>query len=174
MRYTADPQVVVQQPGTTDPLKQVENFLAVAEAPQEGRNGPNVQPICANGQQMAGNALQLSHEHTDIVQTRWQVCEPHELFHGQYIAQLLAHSADIVHTVSIGNHLRIGHRFSVFFEAAVQIPNMRPDVLHQLSVQRKLQPQHAVSTGMLRSHLQDEVITLPFVANTVFISARWG
>jgi hypothetical protein len=33
MRYTADPQIVVQQPGTADPLKQVENFLAIAETP---------------------------------------------------------------------------------------------------------------------------------------------
>src|SRR2546427_13009005 len=77
MRYTADPQVVVQQPGTTDPLKQVENFFTVAEAPQEGRYGPNVQPVRTNGQQMAGNALQLRHEHADIVQTRSQVTHPH-------------------------------------------------------------------------------------------------
>ena len=83
---------------------------------------------------MAGNTLQLRHEHTNIVQTIRQVGEPHELFHGQYIAQFLAHSADIVHAVSIGNHLGISHRFSVFFKAAMQIPNMRSDVFHQFPV----------------------------------------
>jgi hypothetical protein len=50
---------------------------------------------------------------------------------------------------------------------------MRPDVLDQFAVQRELEAQHAVRTGMLRSHLQDEVITLPLVADTVFISGRW-
>ena len=61
----------------------------------------------------------------------------------------------------------------MFFKAAMQIPNMRSDVLHQFPVQREFQPQHAVGTGMLRSHLQDEVITLPFVTNTVFIAGHW-
>src|SRR5215470_8486517 len=122
---------------------------------------------------MAGNALQLRHEHADKVQTCREVREPHELFYGQYIAQLLAHSADIVHAVSIGDHLGIGHRFSVFFKAAMQIPDMRSNVLHQLSVQRELQPQHTMGTGMLRSHLQDEIIPLALVANTVLISSYW-
>jgi hypothetical protein len=89
---------------------------------------------------MAGNALQLSHEHTDIVQTIRQVCKPHKLFHRQHIPQLLAHSADIIHAISIGDHLRIGHRFSVFFEAAMQIPDVRSDVPHQFPVQGEFKP----------------------------------
>ena len=30
-----------------------------------------------------------------------------------------------------------------------------------------------MGTGMLRSHLQDEVITLPLVTSTVFIAGHW-
>ena len=65
--------------------------------------------------------------HADIVQTLREVGEPHELFHGQDIAQLLAHSADIVHAISIRDHLRIGHRFSVFFETPMQIADVGRD-----------------------------------------------
>jgi hypothetical protein len=50
---------------------------------------------------------------------------------------------------------------------------MRPDVLYQFAVQSEFESQHAVRTGMLRPHLQDEIITLPLVANTVRISGRW-
>jgi hypothetical protein len=57
----------------------------------------------------------------------------------------------------------------MFLKAAMQIANMGPHLLHQLPIQHQLKPQHPVRTGMLRPHLQDEIITLSFVTHPVFV-----
>jgi hypothetical protein len=58
----------------------------------------------------------------------------------------------------------------MLLKAAVQIPDVGPHMLHQLSIQDEFKPQHPMRTGMLWPHLQHQVITLSFIAHPVFIA----
>ena len=169
MGHAADPQVVVEQARAAHPLEQVEYFLAVAQAPEKGRNGPHVQSVGADRQQVAGNTLQLGHEHADVFQPVRELLEPHELFHRQHVGQLLVHGAQVIHAVDVGDHLRVRHLLRVFLEAAVQVAEVRRNMLHQLPVGNDFEPQHAVRAGVLRPHLQDQVIALPLVTDAKLV-----
>jgi hypothetical protein len=46
----------------------------------------------------------------------------------------------------------------MLFETAMEISNVRCDLLHHLAIRLELQSQHAVCAGMLRPHVEDHLL----------------
>jgi hypothetical protein len=46
----------------------------------------------------------------------------------------------------------------MLFETAMEISNVRCDLLHHLAIRLELQSQHTVCAGMLRPHVEDHLL----------------
>ena len=153
----AHPVVVVEEPRAAGPLVQVEDLLAVAQEVEEGREGPDVHPVGADGDAVRSDALQLGHDHADGVDVRADL-DLEQALHGQRVAEGVAHRGHVVHPVRVGDDARIVDALRVLLEAAVQVPDVGPRRAHDLAVRAQLQPQHPVRGGMLGPHVEDHLV----------------
>ena len=63
VRKSADPHVVIEEARAARHLKQIKDFLSIAETIQEGRECADVNPVHADRDQVAGNPLKFRHDH---------------------------------------------------------------------------------------------------------------
>ena len=106
---------------------------------------------------MAGNARQLSQNHSDSLRPR---CRFHsqQLFYRQDITQIVRHRREVIHAVC--HHQRFGEGLGLhaLFYASMQKANIGGEVDNILTVQLYQQTQHAVRTGMLRPHTKQHML----------------
>jgi hypothetical protein len=111
---------------------------------------------------VAGDALQLGDDHADRVDVGAGL-DAHHLLDGQREAQGVAHGADVVEAVAVGEAPGIVDGLAVLLEAAVEVADVRPRRLHHLAVGLELDAQHAVRRRVLRAHVEDHVVRIEVV-----------
>src|SRR5262249_48221723 len=72
--------------------------------------------------------------------------------------EAVADRSDVVHAVHVGSELLIGAMLRNFLDAPVQVPDHAFGANDPFTVEFELHAQHAVRGGMLRTHVQDELI----------------
>ena len=81
-----------------------------------------------------------------------------ELLDGQRPAEVHVHAGQVIHAVGVGNPLRRREIFADLFGAAVQVADVRRDLVDDFAVGPQQQPQHAVRAGMLRTHVDQHFV----------------
>ncbi len=107
---------------------------------------------------MTGYALQLRQNGANHSRARRRFHDQ-QLFNGFAVAQPVADRSDIVHAVYIGSELLIRPVLGDLLYAAVQIPDHAFGADDAFAVQLELHAQNAMRGGMLRTHVQDELIS---------------
>lgn len=72
----------------------------------------------------------------------------------------MVHGTEIVQSVSESERLRIGHALHHLLHTAVDISEVRIDVLDGLTVYDSSQTKHAVGTRVVRTEVDDEVVVV--------------
>lgn len=72
---------------------------------------------------MGSNSLQLTHDHSDVLNS-FRYLDLKQFLNCQNISELVVHRGEVIHSVNIGDYLRVGHCLTVLLEASVQISDM--------------------------------------------------
>ena len=67
-------------------------------------------------------------------------------------------SGEIIQAIGVGDELRVGTGLPDLLDSPVQIANDGATADHHLAFDGQLQPQHAVRAGMLRPHVQGDLL----------------
>ncbi len=81
-----------------------------------------------------------------------------EFFHGAHVRVIVGHGADIVEPVRVRDDLHIGQALGQFFDASMQVAEVRRGFHNPFAVQHEHDTQHAVGARMLRSHVQQQFL----------------
>ena len=169
--HAAEAEVVEHHARAADGLQQVEDGLAVAEHVEDhGRaQGRQVGGERAHGHQVAGDAVELADDDADELRAprgpyAGQLLDRHD------VAPLAVHAGDVLGAVRVRDVLEVGALLGDLLVAAVQVADHRDDVLDELAVQGDHEAQHAVRAGVLRAHVDDDLVEL----ETVHVGAVAG
>ena len=141
--------------------------FALLEHPQERRDGTHIHGIGRDIEQVIEDARHLVEHHADILAAQRHL-ETQQLLDGQHKRMLLAHRADVIEAVEIGNGLRIGLVFDQLLGAAVQQADMRIDPAHDFAVHFHDHAQNTVGRGMLRPEIHGHRFDMRFGHQFVF------
>ena len=156
---SADAIIVLYESATGGFLHHVEHMLTVAHTVKEGRQGAQVLRASAQEEQVVVYTLQLVHDGTDVMYSVRELYA-HGLFYHTHQSVAVVHGAQIVETVCQGECLRIGHALHHLLYAAVYVAQVRIDVLHGLAVEHRLQSQHTVRRGVVRTEVHHKVVVI--------------
>jgi hypothetical protein len=106
---------------------------------------------------MAGDAIQLGDDDPHGFYLVVHL-DAHQLLNSQSVTQAVIHGSNVVHAVGVRNHPGIVHVLRMLFETAMEIPDVRSDLLYHLAVRLELQSQHTMRAGMLRPHVEDHLL----------------
>jgi len=122
VRETADPEIVVEQTRAADFFEEIEDAFAVLEQQQKGRERADVDAVRADGDLMAGDALQLRHDDADVVDALGHL-DLQELLGGDDVGEFVAHRRHIIHAVNVRYDLLVvRHLFRVFSKQRWRYP----------------------------------------------------
>src|SRR5690606_27199386 len=147
----ADPHVVEEHAGPGDLLQEVDDALPLPPAVEEGGGGAQIHGKGAEGDEVAGDPLQLHGDDPEVLGPGRHL-KPQQLLDGQGKGELVVDGRQVVAAVGVGNDLGVGELLRVLLEAAVEVPDVRVDVDDPLAVDPGLQPEHAVGAGVLGPH----------------------
>src|SRR3569623_543829 len=109
-------------------------MFAIAETPQERREGTNIYTISTNSDEVRGNAVQLAHQHADVFHTfRDILVYTQHFLNAHYPGMAVVHAGQVIHPVGKRYSLLISKRFGMIFEATVQITDMRDHLFNNLA-----------------------------------------
>ena len=120
VRQTTNHVVVDDEAAAAGFFKNVENFLAVAESIEESRCRPQVLTQAGEEEDVRVDALQFVHDGANYL---YAVAHFHaqSLLNTSTECMTALHSAQVVHTVSEGEGLRIGELFADLLYTTVDI-----------------------------------------------------
>jgi len=104
--------------------------------------------------EMRRDPLQLHEHHADVLRALWDL-ETEQLFDRQAIHQVVAKGVEVVHAIGKRDGLGIGLVLAAFFNARVEISEIRNGADHVLAVQFQQDAQHAVRRRVLGSHVEN-------------------
>ena len=104
-------------------------------------------------------AGQLSQQHTQPLRLLRNL-KAQQLFHGQAIAEVVGHGAQVVQPVGERDNLVIKLGLAGLFDAGVQVADLRLEADDDLAVDLHHQAQNAVHGGVLRAHIQNHVLVM--------------
>ena len=156
-RKPADAHGVVGQPRAAVLLEQVENELALAERVEEHGHRPDVHGVGAQPEAMARDALQLGENRADVAGAAGHL-DLHQLLDGLAVAQIVRGRRHVVHPVGQQNDLRPVPVLAQLLDAAVDVADDDVGVDHPLAVEPQHHPEHAMRAGVLRAHVDDELV----------------
>jgi hypothetical protein len=156
---TADSVIVLDESSTRCLLHDVEHMLTVTHTIEECCQGGEV--LCAGSeeQQVVVDTLQLVHDGADVADAVAELYA-HSLLNDADEGVTMVHGAEIVQSVSEGERLRIGHALHHLLHTAVDISEVRIDVLDGLTVNHSSQTKHTVGTRVVRTEVDDEVVVI--------------
>ena len=137
-----------------DKLKNIQDFFALAETIQKNRHRPEVDRVRAQPHQVRGNALQLHHQHADVLRALGHF-DAQKFFDGQAICEVIAERIEVIDAVGEGDGLRIRLVLAGFFNAGVQVTHVRNGFDDIFAVQLQQNAQHAVRRRVLRPHVEN-------------------
>ena len=111
----------------------------------------------AKPQHMAGQPVQFGQDHPDVIGAgrRFQIQQLLDCF---AISQPVGDRGYVIHAVDVGIEHRVSAVFRDFFHAAMQIADDTLGAENFFTVESQDDAQHAVGRGMLRAHVDDELI----------------
>ena len=148
----SDAQIARKHPEAGQHLVDVQQLLPLAEAVHHHGDGADLEPVRAEPDQMAGDALKLGDQHPDVHHALGRLDIEH-LLDGQTERQAVGLRAQVVHPLHERNHLLPFLLLGGLLDARVQVSDRRVGVDDNLSGQLQHQPQHAVRAGVLRPHV---------------------
>ncbi len=141
------------------PFENLQDFLPVAEGVEQRRHGSDVERVRAQPKLVAGNTIQFSQDHANVLRARWRF-HVHQFLDRFAVAQPIRHGGTIVHPVDVGIEHRVGAVLGDFFHAAVQVSDDALCAENFFAVELQDDAQHAVRRRMLRSHVDDEFVRI--------------
>ena len=103
---------------------------------------------------MGVQAGQFRQQNTDVLRPLGRF-QAQKLLHRQAIGEIIRKWREVIDAVGKCDGLRIGQRFAAFLDAGMEIANLRPGSDYGFAVELQHHAQHAMSRGVLRSHIQD-------------------
>ena len=157
--HAAEAVVVEHHARARELLHEVEDELAVAEHVEDhGRaERREVGGEGADRHQVAGDAHELAGDDAD------ELRPPRDLHAGELldrhdVGPLAVDAGEVLGAVHDRDVLEVGALLGQFLLAAMQVADDRDDVLDELAVEGDDQAQHAVRAGMLRPHVDDDLV----------------
>ena len=138
-------------------LEDLENLFAIAEGVEQRRDGADIERMRAQPELVAGDAVQFGEDDADMLGARRRF-HVEKFFDRLAVAQTVRDRGHVIHAVDI----RIEHRISAvlanFLDAAVQIADDALEAQNFFAIEPQNDAQHAVRGGMLRAHVDDELV----------------
>ena len=157
MSRAARCQVAVRQTSATRLLEQVEDNLALAKRIQKRAECAQVEPIRAHTDEVAGNPTEFPDQHAEHHRFLRNL-HADQLFDGQRHAEIHVHPGQVVHAVRVRDPLNRRQVLTDLLGTAVQVAQMRCDLVNDFPVRPEEQAQHAVRAGMLRPHVDEHLV----------------
>src|SRR5205823_1336999 len=104
-------------------------------------------------------AAHLVHDHADELRAAWNV-DVADRLHRTGIGVLVQHVRDVVRLIGVPDSLVIGAPLEDLLEAPVQIPHYGHALDDPFAGELQDEAEHAVRRGMLRAHVEDELLDL--------------
>ena len=153
----ADAEGVGSQAGAAVLLKNLENFFPVTKSVEKRRDCADVECVCAQPQHVTGQAVQLGENDANVLgAARSFYIE--QFFNRFAVAQAIRHRRHIVHAIHVGIEHGVGAMLGDLFHSAMEIANHALGAQNFFAVQLENHAQHAVRGGVLRAHIDDELV----------------
>ncbi len=147
------------QAGAAILFENLENFFAVAKGVEERRHGADVERVRAQPELMAGQAIQLGENYANVLRAR-RGFDVQKLFDRFAVAQAVRDRGHIIHAVDVWIEHGVGAVLGNFFYSAVEIADHALGAQNLLAVQLQDYTQYPVGRGMLRAHINDELVAV--------------
>ena len=135
-------------------LENLEHLFALAEAVEHRRDGPDVQRVRAQPEQVAGYPVQLGEYDPRRLRPRRRF-HVQQLFHGQAVAQAVRDGRHVVHAVHVGVEHLVGAVLGDLFHPSMQVADDALGPHHLFSVEFQNHAQHAVRGRVLWTHIEN-------------------
>ena len=129
-------------------LEQVEDRLALAEAVPEHRDRAEVERARAEPHQVGHDPVELEVDHAQVLGARRHLDSEQRLDRAaeRHRVEVVG---EVVHPLDDGDHLPVGLVLGGLLDPGVDVADDRLDVAHDLALERREQPQHAVGGGVV-------------------------
>ena len=149
--------VVGVQAGARHPLVELHQLLALLEAPEQGRHGPDVERQRGDVEEMVEDAGDLVVQHPDPFGPLRDL-DPEQVLDREHVGVLLGERRDVVEAVEVADALDVGPVLDQLLGAAMQQADVRVGALDDLAVELEHEAQHAVRGRMLGPEVQGVVL----------------
>ncbi len=140
-------------------LVNLEDLFSIAEGIEERRDGADIESMRAQPELVAGDAVEFGQNYADILRSRWRLYIE-QLLDSFTIAQPVRNCSHVIHAIDVRIKHRIRAMFTNLLDAAVQIADHAFQAQDFFSVQAQDHSQHAVRGGMLRAHVDDQLVRI--------------
>ena len=149
-----DPDVAGKHPEAGEHLIDVEQQLALAEAIHHHRDRPDLERVCAQPHEVAGQPLQLRDQDSDVLHAlRHLVFHAEEPLGRETKGQAAGLRAEVIHPLDERDDLLPFLLLSRLLDARVEIPDRDVGTDDGFTRQFQDEAQNAVSAGVLRPHV---------------------
>ena len=154
-------------------LEQVQDPVTVAPAVPEHGHRAEVQRAGQEPQQVRGDAVELEVRDAQVLRAR-RYLEVEQCLHGAAERHRVEVVGEVVHPLDERDDLPVGLVLAVLLDAGVQVADHRLDVAHDLALERRDQPQHAVRGRVVRAEVDRQQLVPGIVALDLGQLARGG
>ncbi len=123
-RQPADAEIAGHHPLAGDHLEDLQDLLALAEAIEHHRRRAQVHGVRPQPHQVRGDARQLRQQDANVLRALGNF-QSQQLLDRQAVAQIVRERRQIIDAVGQRDGLRVGERFAAFFDAGMQITDLR-------------------------------------------------
>ncbi len=159
--HAPGPDVVVVHPQPGGLLEEGEDQLAFPEAVDHHREGTDVHAVGGGGDQVAGDPVELGHQHADGVGPGREL-DSQQLLHSQRVAELVVQRSQVVHAGDVGAALQVGERLGGLLHAGVEVADDGLDPPDDLAFELEVEPQYPVCRRMLGTHVDDHPLVVGY------------
>ena len=137
----------------------VQQILALSEAVEEDRHGPEVEPVRPEREGVREQPRDLVEQDAQILRA-YRRLDAQQLLDRADIGVLVTHHRRVIEAIHVRQVLQIRSVLREFFGRAMQQADMGIGALDHLSVHLQHEAQHAVGRRMLRPEIQREISDL--------------
>ncbi len=152
-------------------LEQVEDQVAVAPAVPEDRHRAEVEAAGREPQQVRGDPVELHVRDAQVLRARRDV-DLEQRLDGPDVGHRVEVVREVVHPLDERDDLPVGLVFAVLLDAGVHVADDRLDVAHDLALERRDQPQHAVRGRVVRAEVERQQLVVLGVLDVGELDAR--
>ena len=160
-----DAHRVVGEAGAAVLLEQVEDVLALPKRVEQHSHGPDVHGVRAQPQTMAGDPLQLGENGADVAGPARDL-NLHQLLDRLDVAEIARGGRHVVHAVGEQHDLGPVPVLAELLDAPVDVADDAVGLDDALAVQPEHHAEHPVGAGVLRPHVENELVGVEGGAGT--------